>query len=297
MITTEVRNRIAAVIRERSSVYPSAARYATKLGINKSILSRILKGETERVLDQARWVSIARILDVSIGDEAAWARAETPVYIFVTEQLAACQQNSISGLLCDRADIGKSFAARCYVKEHANAVYIDCSQVKCKTKLIRAIAKEFGVDNRGHYADVYADLVFYLKGISTPLVVLDEAGDLEYSAFLELKGLWNATEYTCGWYMMGAGALRHKIDLMIGRKKVGYEEIFSRYGYRYQRVTPESAQEYKEFAMAQVALVARANGSRLATPKMYAATGGSLRRVHTEIMKQNTGATDLNRED
>ena len=171
------------------------------------------------------------------------------------------------------------------MKEHANAVYIDCSQVKCKTKLIRAIAKEFGVDDRGRYADVYADLVFYLKGISNPLIVLDVAGDLEYSAFLELKGLWNATEYICGWYMMGANALKHKIDTMIDRKKVGYEEIFSRYGQRYQRVTPESNEEYKEFAMAQVAMIAQANGSGLAPTKMYAATNGSLRRVHTEITK------------
>ncbi len=285
MITTEVKNKIAEAIRERASMYPSLAKYATKLGVNKSILSRIINGETEKLLDNGRWVSIARILDVTIGNQASWMRAETPVYIFVTEQLRACQENSISGLLCDRADIGKSFAAKCYVKEHANAVYIDCSQVKCKTKLIRAIAKEFGVDDRGRYADVYADLVFYLKGISNPLIVLDEAGDLEYSAFLELKGLWNATEYICGWYMMGANALKHKIDTMIDRKKVGYEEIFSRYGQRYQRVTPESNEEYKEFAMAQVAMIAQANGSGLAPTKMYAATNGSLRRVHTEITK------------
>ncbi|WP_289160509.1 ATP-binding protein [uncultured Parabacteroides sp.] len=290
MITTEIKNKIALAIRERSAMYPSAAKYATKLGINKSILSRIMNGETERVLDNARWVSIARILDVAIGNQASWMRAETPVYVYVTEQLKACQSNSISGLLCDRADIGKSFAAKCYVKEHPNSVYIDCSQVKCKTKLIRAIAKEFGVDFRGRYADVYADLVFYLKGISNPLIVLDEAGDLEYSAFLELKGLWNATEYTCGWYMMGANALKHKIDTMIERKKVGYEEIFSRYGQRYQRITPESAQDYKEFALAQVALVASANGSKLPPTKMYAATNGSLRRVHTEITKQNAEA-------
>lgn len=290
MITTEIKNKIALAIRERSAMYPSAAKYATKLGINKSILSRIMNGETERVLDNARWVSIARILDVAIGNQASWMRAETPVYVYVTEQLKACQSNSISGLLCDRADIGKSFAAKCYVKEHPNSVYIDCSQVKCKTKLIRAIAKEFGVDFRGRYADVYADLVFYLKGISNPLIVLDEAGDLEYSAFLELKGLWNATEYTCGWYMMGANALKHKIDTMIERKKVGYEEIFSRYGQRYQRITPESAQDYKEFALAQVALVANANGSKLPPTKMYAATNGSLRRVHTEITKQNAEA-------
>ena len=221
------------------------------------------------------------------GQPTAWKRAETPVYVYVTEQLAACQQSSISGLLCDRADIGKSFAAKCYAAEHADAVYIDCSQVKCRTKLVRAIADAFGVEHRGPYADVYTALVAHLRATRCPLVILDEAGDLEYSAFLELKSLWNATEYTCGWYMMGANALRHKIDAMIDRKKVGYEEIFSRYGQRYQRITPEAAQDYKDFSLAQVALIARANGAKLPPTKMYAATGGSLRRVHTEITKQN----------
>lgn len=286
MITIELRTQIAEAIKERSSFYPSAAKFATALGISRSVLSRILSGETERVLDNSKWVSIARILGVEVGGRSKWMRAETPVYVYVTEQLKSCQEGSISGLLCDRADIGKSYAAKCYVQEHANAVYIDCSQVKCKTKLIRQIAKEFGVDYRGKYADVYADLVFYLKGISNPLVVLDEAGDLEYSAFLELKGLWNATEYTCGWYMMGADALRHKIERMIDHKRVGYAEIFSRYGARYQRITPESSEDFKEFAMAQVALIAHANGSKISPKQMFASTDGSLRRVHTELNKQ-----------
>lgn len=35
----------------------------------------------------------------------------------------------------------------------------------------------------GRYGDVYEDLVAYLRTIDTPLIVLDEAGDLQYEAF------------------------------------------------------------------------------------------------------------------
>lgn len=101
-------------------------------------------------------------------------------------------------------NIGKTFTAKAYVKQHKHAVYVDCSQVKTKLKLIRYIAKEFGVTSNGRYSDVYEDLVAYLRTIDTPLVILDEAGDLQYEAFLELKALWNATERCCAWYMMGA---------------------------------------------------------------------------------------------
>jgi len=39
----------------------------------------------------------------------------------------------------------------------------------------------------------YEDLVFYLKTLPYPLIIFDEAGDLQYDAFLEIKALWNAT--------------------------------------------------------------------------------------------------------
>ena len=63
-------------------------------------------------------------------------------------------------------------------------------------------------------------LLAYLRTIDTPLVILDEAGDLQYEAFLELKALWNATERCCAWYMMGADGLKEKINRAIEGKKV-----------------------------------------------------------------------------
>ena len=67
-------------------------------------------------------------------------------------------------------NIGKTFTARYYVQSHKNAVYIDCSQVKTKLKLVRKIAAEFGVDSKGKYSDVYEDLVYYLRSMDTPLI-------------------------------------------------------------------------------------------------------------------------------
>ena len=65
----------------------------------------------------------------------------------------------LSAILCDMPNIGKTFTAKAYVKQHKHAVYVDCCQVKTKLKLIRYIAKEFGVTSNGRYSDVYEDLV------------------------------------------------------------------------------------------------------------------------------------------
>ena len=191
-------------------------------------------------------------------------------------------------MLCDKSGIGKTHTARCYVRNHANAVYIDCSQAKSKQKLIRQIAREFGVGSVGTYNDVYADLVFYLRSLPRPLVILDEAGDLDYAAFLELKALWNATERCCGWYMMGANGLRDKIHRFIDNKKVGFEEIFSRYGSRYQRVTPGSDKETEEFMRLISALIAKANaGAGVNIQRLIAQCDNSPRRIYDELMKAN----------
>lgn len=285
-ITDEIKSRIAAAIVADRENYPSDNKHAVSLGISASVYNSIKKGSWERQVSDANWVGMARRLGVTLRQEMAWNAAETPTWVFITEQLALCQESGLSAILCDIPNIGKSFTARAYAKSHKNAVYIDCSQVKSKLKLVRKIAKEFGVSSYGRYSDIYEDLVEYLRTIDTPLVILDEAGDLQYEAFLELKALWNATERCSGWYMMGADGLRAKIDRNVECLKVGYAEMLSRFGDTFSRVTPEDEKERQKFLKAQAAIVAKVNapeGTNIM--QIVSVSDGGLRRVYTEIEK------------
>lgn len=284
-MNTETKQRVVEAMRVARSNYDSNAKMAVSLEISSSVLSRIFNGEIEGLLTDAKWYGIARRLDVQLRDEPVWITAQTPAYKFIYAQLAACQKNSLSGLMCDVADLGKTHTAKCFVKENKYAVYIDCSQVKSKQKLIRQIAKELGLGNTGKYSDVYADLVFYLRSIPNPIIILDEAGDLDYPAFLELKALWNATEGACGWYMMGADGLRQKIKRGKDLSKVGFAEIFRRYGSRYQKVTPDGAEAMTDFVRTQISMVAKANNPNANIPDMIARVNGSLTRVKIELNK------------
>lgn len=279
MITTEFKHRIIAAIATDRNNFPSASKQAVSLDIQSAQLSRINNGDTEQVLSDQKWLSIARRLNVSINASRNWQVAKTDTFLFIYSQLQHCQENSVSGLMCDMADIGKTFTAREYVKNNKNAVFIDCSQVKSKQKLIRKIAQEFGVNHTGKYAEVYADLVYYLQSILNPIVVLDEAGDLDYPAFLELKALWNATENHCAWYMIGADGLKAKIEGNRARKKVGYAEIFSRFGSNYQKISPDGKDALETFTKTQLALVCKANIINANIQQIYAQTSGSLRKT------------------
>lgn len=290
-ISKEIKARIVAAIVADRENYPSDAKHAVALGISPSVYNAIKKGNHERQVSDAGWVGMARRLGVVLREEMEWKAAETPTYRFVTAQLGLCQESGVSAILCDIPNIGKTFSARAYVKRHRNAVYIDCSQVKTKRKLVRKIAKEFGVTSTGSYYDVYEDLVAYMKTLEKPLVVLDEAGDLQYEAFLELKALWNATERCCGWYMMGADGLKAKIDRNVEGMKVGYAEMLSRFGDTFSRVTPEDEKERQKFLKAQAAIVATVNAPAGADVKQIVlGSGGGLRRVYTEIEKLKKGA-------
>jgi hypothetical protein len=290
MITETLKKQVVTAIQQRRKVFQgSDTKYAVSLGINNAVLSRILKrGETDKILSDQNWITLARMLNVTMGKQREWRTAVTPVFTFVNQVLDQCQTNSNSAIICDGADVGKTYAAKDYCTKHPGAVYIDCSQYKHKARLIRQIAREFGVGHTGRYNDVYEDLVFYLRVIANPIIILDEAGDLDYAAFLELKALWNATERCCGWVMMGADGLQEKINRAINYKKVGYTELFSRFGKRYLRVTPDGRAEQQQFVRLQAALIIKANAPESTdVQKMIHSTDGSLRRIYTEITKLN----------
>ncbi len=291
MITEQQKQKILAAIAGNRENYPSDAKHAASLGISTSVYSALKNGQLEKTLSEGAWISVARRLGVNLRNEIEWKAAKTETFKYITVQLEFAQSSNISAILCDIPNIGKTFTARCYVQSHKNAVYIDCSQVKSKLKLIRKIASEFGVDAKGRYNDVYEDLVYYLRSMQNPLIILDEAGDLQYEAFLELKALWNATERCCAWYMMGADGLKEKINRSIECKKVGYTEMLSRYGDRYSKVTPDDGRDRDAFLRQQAAIVAKVNAPEGADiMAIVRKTGGGLRRVYTEIEKIKIGA-------
>ena len=283
-----MKERILSAVRENRANYASDARHAASLGIATSVYSDLKNGKTERVLSDANWLQLSRRLGVTLEEDQVWNVARTATFEYVTAQLGFCQETAFSSILVDVPNIGKTFSARHYAMSHRNVAYVDCSQVKLRGLLLRRLAREFGLSDKGHLTEVYADLTYYLRTSVKPLVVLDEAGDLTTAAFLELKALWNATEGSCGWYMMGADGLRAKIDRAISWRKVGYAEIFSRYGGRYGRATPESETERRQYLREEARTVALANvpnGTDVSMMVNKSMEGGGLRRIRIEVGK------------
>ncbi|MBA3829721.1 MAG: ATP-binding protein [Taibaiella sp.] len=265
-------------------------KFANKFGINESVFSLIKRGKgSVKKLADDEWVRVGRILKVPLNEGVAWDVVKTETFEYLTRQFAHCKQHSVARLFVDKADIGKTTAATYYMLNNPNVFYIDCSLVKGRRDFIKALATQVGVKAIGSLQGMIEDIGYMLQATRKPLVILDEAGDLKYEAFLEIKALWNALEGACGWYMMGADGLKKKIELAMHNLKVGYAEIFRRFGNGYNCVTPQNDKvALQQFMRQQAQHVIGVNLPNVDERKIIVKDNLSLTRVKENIIKERS---------
>ncbi len=258
-IPNEFKQKIrAAVLEARELFEGSDESFAKSIGLNAAVFSRFKNGEIEKIISDSNWIAMARQHQVTRNGNNVKV-VKTQVYEQLEDSLNFCKEFSKAMIFSDECDIGKSFCARHIVKKMRNAFYIDCSQTKTRQQFIRALAKVVGVDPTGKYIDVKSNLKWALNNIEKPLLVMDEAGDLEYTAFLEIKEIWNATENSCGMYLIGADGLQTKLDKGFKRKTVGFAEILSRFSDEIIKVVPTGKDNREAFFAKLITDVASAN--------------------------------------
>lgn len=237
-LSNEFRKKVLVELQNaRTNFDGSDAAFAKQYQINGSVFSRLKSGELDKLLRDAQWLTIGHMLGVTMNDRV-WKVARTDVFIAIEQEVLFCKHNAKARIFVDDCGIGKTFTAKYLSRTLKNCFYLDASQAKTKQAFIRLLARTLGVDDKGRYIDVKENIKYYLHVLPQPLIIMDEAGDLDYSAFLEIKELWNATEGVCGWVMLGADGLRAKIERGIAYKKVGYREIFSRFSEKFGAIVP-----------------------------------------------------------
>jgi hypothetical protein len=246
-LTTDFKeNVVSALLVQRENYSGSDTDFSRQYGIDKSVYNRLKKGEREKLIADAKWLNLGRELGISLT-ERQWNTARTEVFSMIEEEVLFCKEWSKGRIFADDCGIGKTYTAKYLSRSLKNCFYVDASQCKTKHAFIRALAKAVGVGEKGKISDIKADTKYYLKMLPKPIIIIDEAGDLEYTAFLELKEYWNATDGCCGWYLLGADGLREKMERGKRAKKVGYAEMFSRLSENYSAAVPFERTEKLNF--------------------------------------------------
>lgn len=235
---------------------------ARTLGISETTISRVGKGE-DVAIGEASLIRVAEILGLT------WIKAETEVYEKIRKHILYCQQSATSTILVDGCGIGKTYSAKQVQRNLENCYYVDASQCKTRTLFAKALAEAIGVSLRievrgkvkeiRNYNGIKSAVKDALANRTKQVVIIDEAGDLDYQAFCDIKEYWNATKGVCGWYLMGADGLRHKIEQGRKREIQSFEETFSRFAANYKRITPIEDSKRLEFYKTLAEQILRAN--------------------------------------
>jgi DNA transposition AAA+ family ATPase len=264
-LTTEQKQGIARKVLDAfaASGFTSRAKYAISIGINSSDFSNIENAkwkQNDRLLSVQKWLRIARTVGFEFNVNQKWVTAPTVTYRTITKQLEACQSEAMAAIFCDQAGIGKTHACREFASTRPNAYYVNGGTYPNRWRFIRALAQSMGLDSRGKAEEVLQDVVFYAKSLQNPVIIIDEAGDLDNSTYLLLKRLYNELEFHCGFYMVGARGLKRRIDGSIRLNKNGFEEVFSRFGGRYIDILPKEEAKRCDFMRHEIERVCTANG-------------------------------------
>lgn len=235
---------VAELLVQRENFGGTDKAFATSIDINPSVFNRLKNGEREKLLPNSTWLKLGRELGISINTRK-WNVVETDVFLQIREEILFCQQFSKSRIFVDNCGIGKTFTAKYLSKTLKNCFYIDCTQCKTKREFIRAIARAIGVELKGKLTEIKEDTKYYLSILEFPVIIIDEAGALDKDALGLIQEYWNATEGFCGWYMMGANALRNKISSGVSKDKDYFAELFSRFSENFSSIVPvEKSDKY-----------------------------------------------------
>jgi len=249
----------AALLDQRKNFDGTDEQFAQSFDINYSVFSRLKTASNyDGLLRESKWLEIAYELEIDFN-KTKWNIVRTDVYTMIEEEILFCKKYSKSRICVDSSDIGKSTTARHLSKNLKNCFYIDMSQCPGKIEFIRTLAKAVGVNPNDSIINLKKKTKYMLKMLPEPIIILDEAGDMHYQTFLSCKEYWNGTEGTCGWYMIGADALRAWIERGKRNRKVGFYEMFNRYGANYTAITPTDNRERFDFYKKLITDVVKAN--------------------------------------
>lgn len=242
-ITNEIKDKVVNhLFAELSKRKMSQAEFSRMLvlrhGIkfDRSALSQIKNRDNRNysVIKDSSWLALARYYRVL--EDHSWETVPTKAYISVQAHLEKCQEFGTWQVLCDRAGIGKSYAAKEYEQTHINVFYVDCSDYPGKSDFVKYIAGLFGLEKTGGIDKLWRDVTNELLLLDKPLLILDEFGDCAEAVITLMKGLYNKSnmgdQMTLGCYFIGADNLKKRLEDGRRTSKRSYAEFWSRFNDR-----------------------------------------------------------------
>lgn len=229
------------------------------------------------------WQNIApamfRKVQNNLRIDLNWNVAQTDNLKEVYYYCHSAQEQSLAICISDHAGKGKSNGFKYYDRTNTGVIHLECKASWSKKSFLKNLLIVMGIAPVGTTEEMLETFNVKIKQMDRPLLILDQADkmkDPQLDLFMEF---YNDHEGHLGIILSGVKALEKRIDKGVQKDKIGYAEIFSRFGSKYINMHPVGPKD--------VAAICEANGVEdedLITT-IYDTCGGDLRRVRREVQK------------
>jgi type II secretory pathway predicted ATPase ExeA len=213
----------------------SYGQVATKADVSTATISQMRNNNWELIKDEM-WLKVGKALGYN---DSEWQIAETINYRKVTKICNDAKNYNLFMIITDKAGIGKSAPLKSYSQSNIDngVFYIRCREW-AKREFLTELCTMLGIDLGKSYMHVdklgmkVVEFFRKRKGIK-PLLIVDEADKLKDSALRWFIHLFNETEDEMSLIIAGTPHLEHRITRGVKLKKLGFDELESRFGRAY----------------------------------------------------------------
>jgi DNA transposition AAA+ family ATPase len=269
----ELKNAIAQEVTHMASRITQSA-VAARAEVSTATISQVVARNWDRIADKM-WRTIQINLRIDLG----WQIGHTSQLTEINSLCQVAQERSLSICISDTAGKSKTASYKHYDRHNSNVIHLECKASWTKKTYLRNLLIATGIKPEGTSGEMLDAFNSKIKSMFKPLLIQDQADKLKDPQLDLFMEFYNDHEGHLGIVLSGVKALEQRIDRGRQRKKIGYDEIFSRFGGKYISITP--------IKLKDVAAVCIANGveDTEIIETIYDTCGGDFRRVRREVQK------------
>lgn len=218
---------------------------ATQAGVSAATLSNIENRKWEDINDKL-WRKVWN----KVSDTVTLNVVTTSDYKDCQQLCKSAQENHyMIGLIADTG-MGKTTALTAY-SYAKNVFYVTYEKSMAPKHFFIALLREMGIPFEGNINAMLNRIADELNSISSPLIIIDEAGKLTHTMVLYLHVLRDKTIKNCGIVLAGMPYFKINLQKFSNKQKEGYAEFFRRVNMW---------QEFKGLSGKEVEAICKING-------------------------------------
>lgn len=219
-----IREKFLLYLQELQEKGVSQNSISEQLGVSSAVISQYKNnnypGDVEKLEQKiASWLNRLELQKKRIQIPYVEITATKAIF----KAIGVCQRDKDFSVIVGNAGLSKTLTAKRYIEVNKTGIYIKINQ-STRGTMLRAIAKQLGIDQKGNTVSLYERIVHALTGLDTVLIV-DEADYLKENCKELLRHI--SDDAGVGVCLIGLPRLEMQL---VAESKEDYQQLVRRIG-------------------------------------------------------------------